>query len=540
MGSSALVFALLVSVADAGRLLEKQKVGPGGYMKQALESVDHAAWAANAGAQVAGKAAVTKAGEDMEKQVRFASKAAKDGGAGLVQGANKMKQAEQNVKEVEHRIGQGIINVEKDVINIEKNGINMVKKGAQLQADKVLQDLHKVSKYTFNDFVRDYNRPYQQGSEEWKKHEAIFNQKHDQMLAHNSGAPQRAWVQGINKFMDHSPEMLQGRLGWKGQKVQAGSSFLEFDTEEPDKELPELFEWGQKLGSTRDFHRDQGSCGSCWAVAAAQVLEDHIQLKHNVSVKLSDQALVSCTPNLMECGGTGGCQGATVELAFDYVKNKGIPAYVNMPYTSGGGSDGPCDSRAAATHVKIGDYVTLPENKGKPLMQALYQHGPVAISVDASNWFMYSGGIFAGCDRDAVINHAVVAEGFGKEKSGLDGNDHQYFLIKNSWGADWGEAGYIKLENTAMAKDNHCGIDHKPEEGLGCKGGPSQVEVCGMCGMFYDSAFPMDGALVSKEQGGTFVEGQDPILLEAPKGNPMKKKKGIQWSAYQLPVGLAR
>merc|ERR1719213_957309 len=59
---------------------------------------------------------------------------------------------------------------------------------------------------------------------------------------------------------------------------------------------------------------------------------------------------------------------------------------------------------------------------------------------------MYSGGIFSGCQKDAIINHAVVAEGFGQQ-SGT-----KFYLIKNSWGADWGDKGYIRLMRLMMMR----------------------------------------------------------------------------------------
>jgi cathepsin L len=149
--------------------------------------------------------------------------------------------------------------------------------------------------------------------------------------------------------------------------------------------------------------------------------------------------------------------------------------------------------------AKIDHHVVLPENKGEPLLQALYQEGPVVVSVDASKWNFYSTGVFSGCDKDAIINHAVVAEGFGEDSG------HKYYLIKNSWGSDWGERGYIRLQRFD-SDDAYCGIDNKPEEGTGCEGGPKFVTVCGMCGVLYDSTYPRGAKFITKEHGGTFDE----------------------------------
>ena len=70
--------------------------------------------------------------------------------------------------------------------------------------------------------------------------------------------------------------------------------------------------------------------------------------------------------------------------------------------------------------------------------------GPVSVSVDASGWHHYSGGLFTGPCEDSLPHHAVLAVGYGTDAAGTD-----YWLVKNSWGADWGEQGYIRMERGA-------------------------------------------------------------------------------------------
>jgi C1A family cysteine protease len=57
------------------------------------------------------------------------------------------------------------------------------------------------------------------------------------------------------------------------------------------------------------------------------------------------------------------------------------------------------------------------------------------VCVDASNWSQYRGGILSTCGTST--NHAVTAFGY----------DNGFWLIKNSWGTQWGEGGYIRIKD---------------------------------------------------------------------------------------------
>jgi len=203
---------------------------------------------------------------------------------------------------------------------------------------------------------------------------------------------------------------------------------------------------------------------------------------------LSTQNVVSCAMNPDHCGGTGGCGGSTAELAFDYVSQKGIASEAAYPYTA---RTGTCNESIPKS-AKIKSFVKLIENNYTDVIVALATVGPLAVNVDANSWSMYSSGVFTSCQfRDIDVNHVVQAVGYGTA-SGKD-----YWIIRNSWGAGWGERGYMRLERHSDGDHSKwCGPDTKPQDGTGCDGGPATVTACGSCGVWYDASYATGGSVV--------------------------------------------
>merc|ERR1719213_1487178 len=137
---------------------------------------------------------------------------------------------------------------------------------------------------------------------------------------------------------------------------------------------------------------------------------------------------------------------------------------------------------APANNFGMTGWETLPKNEYAPLARALAERGPVAVSVAADTWFNYESGIFNGCGKDAIIDHAVVAIGYGEEAG------HKYWVIQNSWGNDWGEDGRIRLERHETG--DYCGMNNDPQKGVACQGETTPVPVCGMCGVLFESVVP--------------------------------------------------
>jgi len=219
--------------------------------------------------------------------------------------------------------------------------------------------------------------------------------------------------------------------------------------------------------------KNQGGCGSCWAFSATEVVESHYAIATGDLLKLAPQAFVNCVQNPQQCGGTGGCEGATMELAFNLTATMGMPLESDLPYR---GRDATCTSYTAA--VKGTGYVKNPENDADALETAIATKGPMSVTV-AANWGGYGGGVFSGgCNSaNCDLDHGVVAVGYSKD----------YWLVRNSWGANWGEGGYIRL---SRASDAVLYTDNTPSDGVACKPFPGSQTVGGESGILFDTSYP--------------------------------------------------
>ena len=227
----------------------------------------------------------------------------------------------------------------------------------------------------------------------------------------------------------------------------------------PSEALPASFDWRTYQGSDwLSPVKDQGICGSCWAFSAVGAAEAALNIaasNPDLDLDLSEQVMVSgCA------AGAGNCCGGYKSLALQYIRDIGIPDESCLPYVDGSGcscdsscssscayrSSGQCsdqtctdrcsDASSRLQHVDQINYIASDPNSIK---QALTTIGPLSVSIGIDSAF---GGFFDGsgvyrCTNDAGANHAVVLVGYNDAGS--------YWIIRNSWGADWEDGGYFKL-----------------------------------------------------------------------------------------------
>jgi len=194
--------------------------------------------------------------------------------------------------------------------------------------------------------------------------------------------------------------------------------------------------------------KNQGQCGSCWAFSTTGSTEGAWAIAGNALVSLSEQQLVDCsTPQ-----GNEGCNGGLMDDAFQYIiSNAGITGESDDAYL---GAAGTCPT-SAPVRAKITSFKDVTVGDETALLSAT-NIGPVSIAIEADQqcFQFYSGGVLDDASCGTTLDHGVLVVGYGNDAA--SGKD--YWLVKNSWGASWGEAGYIRM----VRNKNQCGISADP------------------------------------------------------------------------------
>lgn len=254
---------------------------------------------------------------------------------------------------------------------------------------------------------------------------------------------------GLTKFADLTNEEYRARfLGTvsdaKRRVMKAKSASRRYAFSVGD-ELPESVDWREK-GAVAPI-KDQGNCGSCWAFSTIAAVEGINQIVTGELISLSEQELVDCDRQY-----NSGCNGGLMDYAFKFItENGGIDTERHYPYHAVNGN---CDpARKNSKVVSIDGYEDVVASDEMALKKAV-AHQPVSVAIEAGGRYLqhYQSGVFTGeCGTD--LDHGVIIVGYGTE-NGVD-----YWLVRNSWGTNWGDSGYIKIErNFARNKNGKCGI----------------------------------------------------------------------------------
>jgi len=196
--------------------------------------------------------------------------------------------------------------------------------------------------------------------------------------------------------------------------------------------IPKMWDWRSKGVVTQV--KQQGSCGGCWAFSATANLEGQYARKYGKLLSFSEQQLIDCDYS------NNGCNGGIMDAAFRYIKNTGgIMPREYYPYI---GYRGVCKFRSSQVIARVKKYISAGTNNEESIKAFLYHHGPLSITINASTLQFYQRGVFNVPYSYCPYNpdHGVTLVGYGVTTSGIP-----YWIVKNSWGPQWGENGFFRI-----------------------------------------------------------------------------------------------
>jgi C1A family cysteine protease len=300
----------------------------------------------------------------------------------------------------------------------------------------------------FINYIAEHNKQY--GTrDEYNFRLNVFAQKVKVISEHNSmNGEENDHKLALNNMADWTEHEYKRLLGYKSHHnhQRVGRAHYHKIAKAPVAAAPTSIDW-VTLGAVTPV-KNQGQCGSCWSFSATGSMEGRYQIKNGTLTSLSEQQLVDCST----AQGNQGCNGGLMDDAFTFAEANAMDTEASYPYK---GADGTCGTGtpvakvASFQDVKINDPVAL---------QAAVAEGPVSIAVDAAalGWQLYHGGIvkhFCGTSLD----HGVLLVGYGTD------NGTDFWLVKNSWGAGWGEKGYIRiLREMTKTGPGICGLQAQP------------------------------------------------------------------------------
>eukprot|EP00392_Amoebophrya_sp_AT5.2_P016333 g16593.t1 len=261
--------------------------------------------------------------------------------------------------------------------------------------------------------------------------------------------------------------------------------------------LPSEFDW-RKKGAVGEI-KNQAQCGSCWAFATVANVEGNLRMADDKTItrsasppsssnaspmtkpnydpnslffvslrnnavtngkllSLSEQELVDCDSN------DNGCNGGLPSNAYKDLIDNGMGLELESAYGYEA-RDGTCHAKKTLEKVFLKSWVAIGSSEDQ-MAAALMKYGPLAIGINAGPMQLYMGGIADPlfCNP-AALDHGVAIVAFGVE----DGKN--YWVIRNSWGGEWGESGYYRI----VRGKGKCGLNRMVTSAIVASTGESKA-----------------------------------------------------------------
>ncbi|XP_063676986.1 uncharacterized protein LOC134813228 [Bolinopsis microptera] len=214
------------------------------------------------------------------------------------------------------------------------------------------------------------------------------------------------------------------------------------DLEKRLKAAPDSLDWVTEGKTLKPL--EQGDCASCWAMATISAVEGRYAIVTGKLKRFSVQELVDCTYEYT--GSDTGCSGGWFTKSYKYMKTGGhLTLDADLPYNA---KDGTCTSASLPNGFKAASLTAWKQEKNPTFDQMVVaiQDGPVSVGVKAQDdFFQYGTGIYYNPTCSTDLNHGLVGVGYSPS----------YIVLRNSWGYDWGQGGYVYFTRT---HGNVCGL----------------------------------------------------------------------------------
>jgi C1A family cysteine protease len=312
----------------------------------------------------------------------------------------------------------------------------------------------------FEQWSAHYQRNYSTAKERSMRFD-IFSATATKVYAHNekSDAGLSTYRQGLNHLSDYTKEEYKQLLGYVSTRADdhAGTHADDFPYKHVEVTPVDSVDWN--AAGVVTYVKDQGQCGSCWTFSATGAMEgaasiasghkwahqwtnfDELRQLSN-GTGFAEMQIVDCD----HLANDTGCDGGDMSSAFNWtIMNGGLVAEESYPYQAFTNKNCKAPTDADDIVVKISGFVDVPTKNSSALQQAVKMQ-PVSVAIDAScdEFQSYVSGVFDGGSCGEDLDHGVLLTGYHTEldrKQRLSG----YWLMKNSWSADWGDSGYMEI-----------------------------------------------------------------------------------------------
>lgn len=301
-----------------------------------------------------------------------------------------------------------------------------------IQLFNTIESLSVNSTYMdqYNNYIIEYGKSFDYDNFDVFKNNLKFIETHNQK--------NESYKLEVNEFTDKKISSNNHFIRSENGKYQINDSII----------VPMNIDWRKKGAVTHV--KNQADCGSCWSFSATGSIEGINAINNGKLLNISEQQLIDCSTDY----GNHGCEGGSMDLAFKYAIQNGLCSEEEYPYTA---EEGQCQD--CKNVVNITSFQDITSNNEKALKRVVSQQ-PVSVAIQANtrSFQMYSSGIYSDLSCGNQLDHGVLIVGYGYDLF----HDMEYWIVKNSWGPQWGEDGYIRMERNIQDSSGLCGIAMQP------------------------------------------------------------------------------